>query len=94
LNLGWTLPIFMKKIDYLKIGGWDPQYPNGLCADWEFFMKAELNNMKLYRDNNIHFYHFGSISTSTDRYEKEQKAHEYFKYKWGYPAYNRLLQNQ
>ncbi len=91
---GWTLPIFLKKATYLKLGGWDEYYPNGLVADWEFFIKAELSDINIYRTKLTHFYHFGSVSTSIDRVQKEQQAHEYFKYKWGYAAYNKLLQSQ
>ena len=39
-GFGSTLPIFMSKLDYLKIGGWDENYELGMVADWDFFFKG------------------------------------------------------
>jgi glycosyltransferase involved in cell wall biosynthesis len=38
---GSTFPIFMDKIDYLRIGGFDESFPSqaGFATDWEFFFK-------------------------------------------------------
>jgi len=81
---GSTLPIFMSKIDYLKVGGWDENYENGMVADWDFFLKCQLSGLKMIRNWNIHFYHFASISTNGEKRRKaEQNGHEYAKYKWG-----------
>jgi len=85
---GSTLPIFMSKMDYMKVGGWDESYPGAWVVDWEFFMKCEMNGMKMLRTYNCHFYHFVSVATKTpERIEesriKEQQCHEYFRYKWG-----------
>jgi len=85
---GSTLPIFMSKYDYLKVGGWDESYPGAWVVDWEFFMKCEMNRIKMLRTYNCHFYHFVSIGTKTpnriaDSQAKEQSCHEYFYYKWG-----------
>jgi glycosyltransferase involved in cell wall biosynthesis len=86
---GGTLPFFMNKMDYLKIGGWDENYPLGLTADWEFFLKCQLIGLKMIRSYNCHFYHFESLSTranverSRERDILQLKASEYFKYKWG-----------
>lgn len=85
---GFTLPIFMSKKDYLKIGGWDESYPGSWVVDCEFFMKCNLNNIGCIRLYNISFYHFVSIGTkSEERIQesqyKEQMCHNYFKYKWG-----------
>jgi len=85
---GSTLPIFMSKYDYLKVGGWDESYPGAWVVDWEFFMKCEMNRIKMLRTYNCHFYHFVSIGTKTpnriaDSQAKEQACHEYFYYKWG-----------
>lgn len=83
-GFGSTLPIFMSKLDYLKIGGWDENYELGMVADWDFFLKANLNNIALIRLYNLHFYHFASASTNGEsRIKAEQNGHEYAKYKWG-----------
>jgi glycosyltransferase involved in cell wall biosynthesis len=85
---GSTFPIFMNKYDYLKIGGFDESYPSpsGFVADWEFFMKCEMNRIDMLRVYNCHFYHFVSLSAKTpeniaDSQLKEQLCHEYFRYK-------------
>ncbi len=57
---GSTLPIFMYKLDYLRLGGWDENYENGMVADWDFFLKCNLSNMNMIRTYNCHFYHFAS----------------------------------
>ena len=81
---GSTLPIFMSKIDYLRIGGWDENYEQGMVADWDFFLKCQLSGMKMLRIYNCHFYHFASISINGNkRQQAEIKGHEYAKYKWG-----------
>lgn len=81
---GSTLPVYMSKVDYLKIGGWDESYQLGMVADWDFFLKASLNNMALIRLYDLHFYHFASVSTNGEkRQQAEQAGHEYAKYKWG-----------
>jgi GT2 family glycosyltransferase len=81
---GSTLPIFMSKIDYLKVGGWDENYDLGMVADWDFFLKCQLSGLKMLRTYNCHFYHFASMSTNGEKRQKaEQNGHEYAKYKWG-----------
>jgi predicted glycosyltransferase involved in capsule biosynthesis len=85
---GSTLPIFMSKKDYLKVGGWDESYPGHWVVDWEFFMKCGMVGMKMLRTWNCHFYHFVSVGTkSPERIDeariKEQACHGYFRYKWG-----------
>jgi glycosyltransferase involved in cell wall biosynthesis len=86
---GSTLPIFMSKKDYLKVGGWDETYPGAWVVDWDFFLKCELSGMDMIRSYNCHFYHFVSIGTEATPEEKinkqvkEKSCHEYFKYKWG-----------
>jgi len=83
-GFGSTLPIFMSKQDYLKMGGWDENYELGMVADWDFFLKASLNNLSLVRVYNLHFYHFASASTNGQaRQRAERTGHEYAKYKWG-----------
>jgi len=81
---GSTLPIFMSKIDYLKIGGWDENYELGMVADWDFFLKCQLSGLKMLRTYNCHFYHFASVSANGEKRQKaEQNGHEYARYKWG-----------
>ena len=86
---GSTLPIFMSKIDYLKIGGWDENYELGLVADWDFFLKCQLSGLEMRRTYLCHFYHFVSLSTNQTQEQQQQRAdcegrgHEYAKYKWG-----------
>lgn len=81
---GSTLPIFMSKIDYLRVGGWDENYEHGMVADWDFFLKCQLSGMKMLRTYNCHFYHFASVSVNGEkRQQAEIKGHEYAKYKWG-----------
>jgi len=87
-DTGSTLPFFMSKQDYLKVGGWDEAYPGPWVVDWEFFMKCEMNGMEMLRTYNCNFYHFVSLSTKSleqleESNRKEQECHEYFKYKWG-----------
>lgn len=89
-DTGSTLPIFMSKIDYLRVGGWDETYPQGLVADWDFFLKCQLSGMRMLRTYNCHFYHFVSLSTNKTpeqqlkRQQDEQFGHEYARYKWGH----------
>jgi glycosyltransferase involved in cell wall biosynthesis len=81
---GSTLPIFMSKIDYLRVGGWDENYEFGLVADWDFFLKCQLSGLKMLRTYNCHFYHFASVSVNGEkRQQAEMEGHEYAKYKWG-----------
>ena len=81
---GSTLPIFMSKLDYLRIGGWDENYEMGMVADWDFFLKCQLSGLKMIRNWNCHFYHFASVSTNGEkRRAAEQAAHQYAQYKWG-----------
>jgi len=85
---GSTLPIFMKRIDYIRLGGWDENYELGMVADWDFFLKCQLSGLKMIRDWNLHFYHFVSLSTNNEkdmaRSKAEQSGHEYAQYKWGH----------
>ena len=81
---GSTLPIFMSKIDFLKVGGWDENYEQGMVADWDFFLKCQLAGMKMLRTYECHFYHFASVSVNGEkRRQAEINSHEYSKYKWG-----------
>jgi len=85
---GSTLPIFMSKTDYLRVGGWDENYKMGMVADWDFFLKCQLSGLSMTRTYFPHFYHFVSLSTMTkekaqERQQCEVQGHYYAKYKWG-----------
>ena len=85
---GSTLPIFMNKYDYIRLGGWDENYELGMVADWDFFLKCSMSGLKMIRTWNLHFYHFVSLTTMTpekeqQRMQSEKSGHEYAKYKWG-----------
>jgi len=86
---GSTLPIFMNKVDFLKVGGWDESYnKSGVVCDWDFFLKCNLVNYDLDRIYNCNFYHFVSQSTPTPedlivRHKTEHQEHLYAKKKWG-----------
>lgn len=81
---GSTLPIFMSKTDYLRVGGWDENYSLGMVSDWDFFLKCQLSGMQMIRTYTTHFYHFSQISTNGEkRRQAEIEGHEYAKYKWG-----------
>ena len=81
---GSTLPIYMKKQDYIRIGGWDENYELGMVADWDFFLKCNLSKIGLTRVYNCHFYHFTSVSANGEKRQMaERNGHEYAKYKWG-----------
>jgi GT2 family glycosyltransferase len=81
---GSTLPIYMKKQDYIRIGGWDENFELGVVADWDFFLKCNLSNIKSTRIYNCHFYHFASVSANGEkRQQAELQGHNYAKYKWG-----------
>jgi len=95
---GSTFPFLINKYDYLKIGGFDESYPGPWVVDWEFFMKCQMNGMKMLRTYKCHFYHFVSLSTkSPEQLEQaqkiEQECHDYFKYKWGSYAKHNPLNN-
>jgi glycosyltransferase involved in cell wall biosynthesis len=83
-NSGSTLPIFMSKIDYLRVGGWDENYERGMVADWDFFLKCQLSELKMSRVFNCNFYHFASVSVNGEqRRQAEINGHTYAEYKWG-----------
>ena len=95
---GSTLPIFMAKCDYMRVGGWDESYPGPWVVDWEFFMKCEMSGMKMLRIYNCHFYHFVSIGTRTpekvaQNRQLEMDCHDYFSYKWGQNAQHNPINN-
>ena len=97
---GSTFPIYINKQNYLRCGGFDPKYPSpsGFVADWEFFMKCELNGLKMMRTYQCMFYHFVSVTAkSSEKIQKakeyEQMCHQYFRFKWGQPAQHNPINN-
>jgi GT2 family glycosyltransferase len=86
---GSTLPFLIAKQDYLKIGGWDENYPGGLVADWDFFYKGQLAGLEFIRTYSTHFYHFESFTTKKTpemirmREQQEAQARSYARFKWG-----------
>lgn len=87
---GSTFPILINKFNYLRCGGFDSDYPSpsGFVADWEFFMKCEMNGLKMMRTYQCLFYHFVSVTAKTPdkivaSQKFEQDCHAYFKHKWG-----------
>jgi GT2 family glycosyltransferase len=87
-DTGSTLPLFLSKLDYLRIGGWDETYPHGWVVDWDFVLKAQLSGIKMLRTYKCHLYHFVSLSIKGEEQLKEsrikeQSCHEFAIYKWG-----------
>ena len=86
---GSTLPIFMAKKDYMRVGGWDENYPGAWVVDWDFFLKCTISGMHMLRTYKTHFYHFVSVGTEStpeeiqSKREKEAACHNYATYKWG-----------
>jgi len=85
---GSTFPFLISKSDYLKIGGFDESYPGPWVVDWEFFMKCQMNGLKMIRTYNCHFYHFVSLGTKSpeqleEANQKESLCHKFALYKWG-----------
>jgi len=89
---GWTYPFFCSKDTYNMVGGLDVQYNCAQVVDWDLFVKWDkcgVSNIRTFRCN---FYHFGSKSARPpESVQKEYNAHQFFTYKWGFPAYNRAL---
>lgn len=93
---GSTFPFLIRKKDFLRMGGFDADYPSPFVVDWDFFLKAELNNIELLKYSGVNFYHFVSKSTKNRNgyienpnermqfFSGENKAAEYFEYKWGF----------
>ena len=97
---GSTFPILINKLNYLRCGGFDSDYPGlpGMVADWEFFMKCEMNGLKMLRTYQCMFYHFVSVTHKTPEkiaksQEDEKQCHFYFKYKWGQLAQHNPINN-
>ena len=61
---GSTLPIFMSKVDYLRVGGWDENYEQGMVADWDFFLKCQLFGDSIRMSSEARSFH---VRSSTQR---------------------------
>jgi len=92
-HTGSTFPVYIDKMNYMRCGGFDPEYPSpsGFVADWEFFMKCEMNGLKMMRTYQCMFYHFVSVTAkSPEKIKKAQEyeklSHMYFRFKWGQMA--------
>lgn len=93
---GSTFPFYMSKKNFLRVGGFDIDYPSPFVVDWDFFLKCELNDIIPHRIHELNFYHFVSKSTKRrdgylenpgevlEYFEGEKKGAEYFEYKWGF----------
>ena len=64
---GGIFPFVISKKDYMIVGGFDTMYQSPFICDWDFFLKLDLNGIKFYRMNNLHFYHFGSAATKNGK---------------------------
>lgn len=87
---GSTFPIMIEKKDFMRLGGFDENYPSqtGAVSDWDFFVKCSLSNIKTIRTYSCHFYHFVSLSSKSEEMIKKNKdaenhCHEYGRFKWG-----------
>lgn len=85
---GGIFPFVISKKDYMIVGGFDTIYQSPFICDWDFFLKLDLNEIKFFKINNLHFYHFGSAATKNGRdgnkfKESESPAAQIFMYKWG-----------
>lgn len=87
---GSTFPIMIEKKDFMRLGGFDENYPSqaGAVSDWDFFVKCSLSNIKTIRTYSCHFYHFVSLSSKSEEMiqknkDAEKHCHEYAKFKWG-----------
>ena len=95
---GYTFPLFMRKIDFMKVGGWDVSYPYQAVTDWDFILKLELCKIKFKRIYSCNFYHFVSLGTKNlddinISQEKEMSSHQYFAYKWKEVAKHNSITN-
>jgi len=75
---GWTLPIFMNRMDYLKVGGWDLYYNSPHFVDLDFFYKLQLVGIDSYRTHSCNFYHFAHKATKNVDGNKKQKIKKDF----------------
>lgn len=94
---GSTLPFFMKRVDFLSVGGWDLLFPSPHVVDWDFFARCEHLGFDMVRTYRTHFYHFAGAATKrtaedTIRSNKlENQGYEFFRHKWKtYPQHREI----
>ncbi len=88
---GGLFPFLISKKNFMIVNGFDIMYNSPYIMDWDFFLKLELNDIKMKLSKYFHLYHFGSLSTKNndDKFLvnqmniKEQNGIKFFKYKWG-----------
>lgn len=69
---GSTFPILCTKVAYFKVGGLSTLYPrNGLMADWDFFLKCNLNKYQFFRLCVSPLYHFCESTTNGEERRKQ-----------------------
>jgi glycosyltransferase involved in cell wall biosynthesis len=84
-----TFPFMIKRSEFMRVNGFDIDYPSPFVVDWDFFVK--VNSIKLYKG--LYFYHFSSKSSASPEVKETEKyGHEYFKFKWG--KYGQINKNQ
>lgn len=82
-------PFVISKKLFMAIGGFDIYYRSPFVVDFDLWSKLELLGKSLIRAKDIHFYHFGSVSTKKSNESKafnesEHIAAQQFFYKWGF----------
>lgn len=88
-NTGSLLPILLNKYDFLKVGGFDIEYPRtGSVADYDILLKLTMCGHQMMRTYNVHLYHFVTGTSNTPeavlkRQQDEQQGWAYSQYKWG-----------
>jgi GT2 family glycosyltransferase len=88
---GNIFPFLINKRWFMVVGGFDTFYDSPNVCDLDFFLKLELCGFECVRAHHLHLYHFGSVATKKNAEkdiftEKERRAFDSFKLKWGIPA--------
>ena len=86
---GRIFPYLISKRNFMAVNGFDVLYNSPNLCDWDHFLKLELMGLEFKRTWKSIMYHFGSISTKVNSEshsfrEREAKAVETFRYKWGF----------
>lgn len=91
---GRLFPFMISKKLFMTVDGLDVWYKSSHVVDIDFFVKLDLSEgVRFKRTYDVHFYHFVQKSTKHNEnleqkevkeiYNKERKAIQQFKYKWG-----------
>jgi GT2 family glycosyltransferase len=89
---GGTWPLFIRKKDYMGIGGFDLSFPSPAVADHDLFLRLGMMDVKCGRFFGTHLYHFSGAGTKRTPEQahqhmlKEQQSHEHFMWKWGFAS--------